>query len=120
MAEKKKDTSEKAKKVPTVGELLGKGGSKEKAKKPKSKGKTKEMHIRHAHGGGYISKHVMDKSDDGKTMGGGMEDEEHIHPDLDSVKAALEEHMAQGQGGEEDEGQEPAPSAQPAPMPQMA
>lgn len=76
-----------------VGSAMG-GGKKSKSKPSKKKGgkHVHEMHIRHAHNGGYIVKHNF-KPQPG--AGGGMpqEPEEHQVPDMDTLQQHVGDNM---------------------------
>lgn len=74
-----------------------------------------EIHIKRAHGGGFIAKHHKKKKA-GQLMD--EEPQEHVLSDLDQLKQHMDEHMGDqppaGQGGMEEE------TSQPAPQPSMA
>ena len=82
------------------------GGKKSK----KSKGKVKSMHIHKASGGGFIMHHEMEQDPESPQ---GSPSEEHIAPDLEALKAHLQdhfsEHPAMGEGPAEPPEQAPAP-----------
>lgn len=83
--------------------------------KSKSKSSAHEMHIKRAHGGGFIvthhpkKKHPMDDS----------EPEQHVVPDADALANHVQQNMgdqpAAGEGPAEPEQAQAAPA--PAPMP---
>lgn len=109
----------KATKMKTAADVLG--GAKregkmrepEKDKTPK-KTKVKEMHIRRAENGGYISKHDME-SPEGTEAGKMAEGpKEHIHKSLHALISAVKEHMAEekAEGSEEAASETPADEAQ--------
>jgi hypothetical protein len=90
----------------------GMGGSKSKSKSSGSG--PHEIHIKRAHGGGFIAKHHKKKKA-GQLMD--EEPQEHVLADLDQLKQHMDDHMGDqppaGQGPME----EPAPQG--APQPQM-
>lgn len=76
------------KKADRVSEVMG--GRKKKSKKSKKGGKkTKGMYIRRATSGGYIAKH---DAPEGQAVG-----DEHVLPDMDALKAHLDDHL-EGEG----------------------
>jgi len=77
------------------------GGGKKSKKSKKNMRHVHEMHIRHAANGGYIAKHDI------KNDQGGMDNEEHAIPDLQTLQAHVGDHM--------DQSQMPAPGAAAAP-----
>lgn len=86
------------------------GGSKKSEKKSESHGdKPHEMHIKRAHGGGFIVKHHPKQKADG-SMG---ESTDHVVPDADQ----LQSHIADNLGDQPPAGQGPSPdpNAQAAP-----
>lgn len=86
----------------------GLGGS-----KPKGKHKLTGMHLKHAANGGYIAKHEVQHEDGQPGPGNGKE---HIHPDMEALLAAVQQHMQQGGGDNEQAeppgAEEPEPAAQ--------
>lgn len=62
------------------------GGKSKKKKKP-----VHRMNIRHAASGGYIAEHQFKPSMNGPAQ----EPEEHAIPDMDALKAHVEQHMAE-------------------------
>ncbi len=81
---------------------MGGGKKSEKSEKKSSGEKPHEMHIKRAHGGGYIVKHHP------KRKPGQMDDEatEHVVPDADQ----LQQHVADNMGDQ-------PPAGTPAPDP---
>lgn len=76
----------------------------EHKEKPKHKHKVKEMHVRKADSGGYISRHEMEKPmspEEGGPGGPTPPEETHVLPDM----KALQDHMAQHLPEQEPEGQ---------------
>jgi len=85
----------------------GMGGGKSK---PKSS--AHEIHIKRAHGGGFIAKHHK------KKKAGQIQDEEpqeHVLADLDQLKQHMDDHLGDqppaGQGGMEEEAPQGMPQA---------
>src|SRR6185312_3291057 len=79
------------------------GGSKPKSKSKSSSGdKPYEIHVRRAHGGGFIAKHHK------KRKPGEMDEEpqEHVIPDIDQ----LQQHIADNMGDQPPAGEGPAPA----------
>lgn len=78
-------------------ELLGK---KEPSPKKKGKGKPKHTHIEHHANGSHTVRHEMTEGEEPIT---------YAAPDMDAVKAGLDEHVAGAAGPEEPpEGEQPA------------
>lgn len=72
----------------------------------RGKGKpSKELHVRHAENGGYISKRHHMNEDGSPAPGHGKES---IHPDMEALQA----HMAQEMGPAQGAPQEGAPEAE--------
>jgi hypothetical protein len=83
------------------------GGKKESEKKASKKSgkKPHKIHIRRGKSGGYIAEHHFQNSPDEEMQ----EPEEHVVPDLDSLRAHIAEHLGD-QGPAETAPPEPAPS----------
>lgn len=101
----------------------GMGGSKSKSKsKSKSSDKPHEIHVRRAHGGGFIAKHHK-KHKPGEDM---EEPQEHVIPDMDQLQAHLQDNlgdqppagMPAADPSQAMPPQQGAPAPAPAPAPQ--
>src|SRR5258708_596253 len=108
-------TAEKKAKKDTPGrvkEVLGGKSSKKKSKKKK----LKSMRVSHADNGGYIAQHEPAPEEGASAGAAAPQQEQHIIPDMDALKAHMEDHMSQpGQGdGGGDGGGQPAPSPPPS------
>lgn len=88
----------------------GMGGSKPKSKS--SSKKPHEIHVKRAHGGGFIAKHHH-KSKPGEDQ---QEPEEHVVPDMD----ALQQHLQDNLGDQPAAGMPPQGAPAPAPQAQAA
>lgn len=87
----------------------GMGGGKSTSKS-KSSG-AHEVHIKRAHGGGFVVKHHK-KHKPGQLDQG--EPEDHVISDMDQLKAHLDDHL----GDQPPAGEGPAPEQAAAPAPQ--
>ena len=65
-------------------------------KSTKKKGKTKSMHVRKADSGGFIASHSMQPDEQGMPS----PDQEHILPDLESLKDHMGQHFGPEDGTE--------------------